>query len=81
MPWQQGFDPAQAMKDEKGIFPITVFLLGLKKEYMPLLPMIGLKLGTVLHKNVKMVHNVKRANGMPLVRVLVKSPTITRIQW
>ena len=58
MPWQQGFDLVQALQGEEGIFPITVFLPSLRKEYMPLLPVIGSKLGRVLRKDVKMVDAV-----------------------
>ena len=49
--WEPGCDPTQAMQNGGGLFPLTISLLNLRQEYVPMLSTIIGKFGLVLKKN------------------------------
>ena len=54
MPWEHGFD-AVATTAEEEIFQFTAIFPGLGKEYIPMLPKLGLIISTVLEVHETMV--------------------------
>ena len=48
MPWKHGFNPQEVIEKGEKVHVLTVSLLGLHSEYLPILSKLGSRVGTIL---------------------------------
>ena len=70
-PWRQGFNALKATKTGERLFKVTEILPNLDKEYVPLLLIIGHKVGITLKTKDSMATRISKANGMSSIKLQV----------
>ena len=74
--WFHSFDPTVELAPsfiprEEWDFPMTVCFLGLRREYLPLLPQIGRTLGAYIETLLTAASVIAKVAGLPSVRVII----------